>query len=201
MRNGKASAALILALVAVALSLASAGGVGYLLFFREDPFSKGLSKYDFSTPAGALKSSLQMEADNDIKAALQYEHKTRKKEFDEILQTLEVKKEAEWGGKKILFVTFKHNGVPTFAIRGFEKHADSGYWVKTDVPLARIREDNGDLAVAMEKWERSGELDEKSANSSKVATTQTTRAFPTTESKAMRFETKAETRLMETRKQ
>jgi hypothetical protein len=204
----KANATFILALLAFLQSLAAASGVYYLLYVREDPLGKGLSRYDFSTPASALKSGIQMEADHDLKAALEFERKTQKKDFQEILNTLEVKKEAEWGGRKILFVSFKRDGVTVFATRAFEKHADSGYWVKADVMLPSVRQNNQELAEAMDRWEKTGELEPKSAEkvaetgtigtapmrteTMKMTTAKTTSTFRVLETKATetRFETK-----------
>jgi hypothetical protein len=105
-----------------------------------------------------------METNGDIKAALEFARVTKKKHVKEMVTSLGVKEEAEWGGKRILFISFKREGVTKYDTVGFEKHADAGYWVKADVSTIDVRKDNKVLADQMERWEQSGSLEPKSAD-------------------------------------
>jgi hypothetical protein len=157
----KADAAVGMSSGALLLSLASIGIVVYFWFFRDDPLGKGIDKYDFSTPTAALKAEWQMDNNADFKAALELARKTRKKTAEEKLVSVEVKKEAEWRGKKILFYSYREEGVTKYSPQGFEKHADTGYWMKTYVSTSSVREDNKSLADMIESWEKSGSFEPK----------------------------------------
>lgn len=146
-------------LAAVALLLVPGAG------FSADPplnFPKdakeALAKYDFSTPAAALKSIWTMEANFDIFAMIAYERLTRGKKAMEKLKTLEIAKEVEVDGKKFLFVKYKD--VNDFEGKEIErkevitmiKDADSGMWVRRFTSSYELRKTNVPLAEEMDKW-------------------------------------------------
>jgi hypothetical protein len=155
-QSGGSTGALVLGWFALLFSLAALGGVGYMMFLRPDPLGKGLAKYDFSTPAAAMKSELEMEANFDVRAGLELQRKTKKKPVEEMINSLSVKKEEEWRGKKILFVSFTRDGVEKHETQAFEKQADTGFWVKSPLSSFDVREDNKKLADMMESWTKSG---------------------------------------------
>jgi hypothetical protein len=151
----------IVAGLALILSLVAIGGVAYLWFLKPDPLGKGLKAYDVSTPAAMMKAELQMRANGDIKAFAELERKGMNKELKEEIDTLEVKKEATWGTKTILFVTYKNDGKPKYETRGFEKNAESGLWDHSYVSALDVEKDNKKLADMMRSWQDSGSLEPK----------------------------------------
>lgn len=123
-----------------------------------DPLGSGISKYDFSTPRAALVSRMKIEANKDIRAMIEFESRVHSKEQKEKIDTLEVRKEADFRGKKILFVAFKAKGVNKYSIEGFEKDANTGYWLPSYVGSFEVEKDDKELAEQMRRWEKSGEL-------------------------------------------
>lgn len=141
------SLALIVSLAALARS------------FLHDPLGSGLSKYDLTSPKACLISELKIEQAQDVRAELQLAQLRRgPKKIAERLKTLEVRKETEWNGKKILFISFEENGIKHYDVRGFEKDAESGLWMPSHVDAFTVGRDNRPLADQMEKWERAGQL-------------------------------------------
>lgn len=145
--------ALALATLALALALSALG----VVLFR-DPLGSGLAKYDFSTPKAALISQKKIELNKDIRALLELQSRTKNKKLKEAIETMEVRKEAEFQGKKILFVTFKEDGVNKYTTEAFEKHAETGFWIPTYVGSFTVQKDNRGLAEQMRRWEEAGQL-------------------------------------------
>src|SRR5262249_9207842 len=110
--------ALAVSLLALALNL-----------FRGNPLGAGLSKYDFSTPRAAMTSQWEMEVNGDIRALIEYGSTVNGPRIREKLKTLDVRKEAEWHGKKILFIRYESDGVKRYETVGMEKDAKSGFWM------------------------------------------------------------------------
>jgi len=50
------------------------------------------------------------------------------RQIQEKLKTLTVSHEAEWRGKKILFVKYQEGGVPKYDTEAFEKDVETGMW-------------------------------------------------------------------------
>jgi hypothetical protein len=69
-----------------------------------------------------------------------------------------VRKEAEWKGKKILFVAYEEKGVKKYNTIGFEKDAKTGFWLRHYVSSFEVRKDDERLARVMESWQDRGEL-------------------------------------------
>jgi hypothetical protein len=115
--------ATILSSVALVVSL----GVAWWTM-THDPLGPGLSSYDLSTPKAALLSYLKMEQNQDYRAALETTFEFDAKRTAEKAMTLEICKESEWQGSKILFIRFDENGIQKHEVCSFEKHADSGKW-------------------------------------------------------------------------
>jgi len=100
-----------------------------------------------------------MEQAQDLRAKMQLTQLHRgSKTIAERLKTLEVRKEAEWNGKKILFISFEEKGIKHYEAQGFEKDAESGLWMPSHVDAFTVGRDNRPLADQMEKWERAGQL-------------------------------------------
>ena len=53
---------------------------------------------------------------------------------------------------------YKPNGVDKHERAGFEKNADTGYWVSSYLLDLIFRYENKELAAQMKKWEAAGEL-------------------------------------------
>jgi hypothetical protein len=148
-------------------------------------FSNGLDRYDFSSPAEALKSRLTMEYSRDFRAAMAYSRQMDGAELKEHIDTLEVKKEedvklprkktrrniaapakdkAKVEDKKqektrtvrLLFVSYKVRGEPTYKVEAYEKRDDSGYWRNTYVSSYDVEDVNKSLAKEMREWEAKG---------------------------------------------
>lgn len=119
---------------------------------------EALAKYDFSTPTAALKSIWTMEANFDIFAMIAYERLTRGKKALEKLKTLEIAKEVEHDGKKILFVKYKdfndfeNKEQERKEVISMYKDADSGLWVRRFTGSFEVRKTNPTLADEMDKW-------------------------------------------------
>jgi hypothetical protein len=58
-------------------------------------FSSPVSRYDFTTPAAALKSNMNVEYNRDVRAMMEYSRLFEDKELKEKIDTLEIKKEVE----------------------------------------------------------------------------------------------------------
>ena len=135
-------AALVISIIGAAWSIFH-GGLG-----------KGISGYDFSTPAKAMDSSLAINLNTDIRAMMEMERVKSGKKLKEKRDTLKVHRDAEYQGKKILFISFNENGIEKHEVEGFEKDAESGMWFPayvskysmTDAPLKKSAED----------WEKTG---------------------------------------------
>jgi ribosomal protein S27AE len=139
------------------LSLVIAVAALGVAVFR-DPLGSGISKYDFTTPRAALESRMKMELNQDIRAMMEFQIRVRGKKEKERLATLEVRKEAEYQGKKILFIAFKVDGVNKYDTESFEKDASTGFWIPAYVGAYEVEKDNKELADQMRRWKSSGEL-------------------------------------------
>ena len=136
--------ALLLALVALGLH------------FLADPLGPGLARYDFTTPRAALVSQMQIQLRKDVRAARELQALTEGGKLKEKLDTLEVHKEADWKGTRILFIAYQEDGIKRYGAAGFEKNARTGLWAPAPVPLESVREQHADLAKQIESWEKEG---------------------------------------------
>ena len=123
-----------------------------------NPLGSGLGKYDFSTPRAALRSQDEIQLNNDIRAELDLHHHLEGPRLRERVNTLEVKKEAEWGGKSILFISYERDGVKKYEIASFEKDTKSGLWKRSYAGSFDVRKSNPELADQMDSWTSKGEL-------------------------------------------
>jgi hypothetical protein len=126
------------------------------LYFFTDPLGPGLARYDFTTPRAALISQAQIQLRHDVRAALELQALTAGGNLQEKVNTLEVNKEADWNGVRILFVSYREDGVKRYETAGFEKNARTGLWAPAPVPLGAVREQNPELAKQIESWEKDG---------------------------------------------
>jgi predicted Zn finger-like uncharacterized protein len=143
---GASGLALVLALVALCVAV-----------FR-NPLGAGLSKYDFTSPKNALKSHWEIEANRDIRAREDLINVLDGPQLREKIRTFDVKKEAEWKGTTILFVSYERKGVKKYEVIGFEKDASSGYWLRTYFNRFDLSKDNPELYRQIGSWESKGEL-------------------------------------------
>src|SRR5262249_6944987 len=69
--------------------------LGPIYRLKWNAFGSGLESYDFSSPSASLKSQLEMEVNNDFRAAIEFSRRLGHKRVKEKLDTLEIKKEVE----------------------------------------------------------------------------------------------------------
>lgn len=119
---------------------------------------KPLSAYDFSTPAAAVTAQTRILADGNYPALMEKEFRGSTRKAKEKLRTLEIKKEAEWKGTKLVFVSFEEGGVRKFAVEAFEKEADSGLWFPVDFSRRSLPGEALSLEQSIDAWERDGTL-------------------------------------------
>src|SRR5262249_45471330 len=119
-----------------------------------DPLGSGLKKYDLSTPKAALESHARMEADSDVRALRELEERTGSKRAKEKAKTLQVHKEVNHRGHKLLFISYKEDGLSKHDVVAFKKDDDADVWRPT--PLGAFAFDKGDddLADQVQRWKR-----------------------------------------------
>ena len=161
--------ALVLAFVALVLALCRDQlQPGFAL---RNPFGDPLSKYDFETASGTVKSEMEIELNRDLRAILEHERRFPRKEARERAETLKVEEEVDYkrddkkdkkskgsGEFKILFVSFKSDGETRKEIYAMQKDSDNNQW-KRDYGLTsfQVREKNKELADKMDKWKTNDE--------------------------------------------
>ena len=131
------------------------GATALGLIFFHDPLGGGMGRYRFSTPRDSLMSALQIEQNKDIRAEIQLNSLRSDRLLAEKLKTLEVHREAEWKGNKILFIVYEEKGVKKYETPTFEKDADTGYWFPKYVSSFEV--DDKDLSQKMTDWQQKGE--------------------------------------------
>ena len=134
------------------------GGVALGLVLFRDPLGAGMSRYRFSTPKDSLISELQIEQNKDLRANIEYHTVRTDPALREKLKTLEVRKEAEWKGNKILFIVYEEKGVKKYDTPAFEKDADSGFWFPKYLSSSEVERDDKDLADKMNAWRQQGDV-------------------------------------------
>ena len=141
--NSKLS--IILSSLALALSL-----FVFLWTYVMDPLGSGISSYDFTTPKSALTSSLKIQANRDFRAMLDLERLKQGNTANEKQRSVQVHKESNYQGKKILFISYTENGLKKNDISSFEKNADSGLWFPSYVSTYNMGD--SDIENAIKKW-------------------------------------------------
>lgn len=152
-RTGSGNAAIALAMLALVAS-----GIALAVALLRDPLGKGLSAYDFTTPVKALRSDDEMKLNTDLRAVMQLQRKIEGKKIREKLDTLEVRRESEFAGKKLLFITFKDGGISRYRVAAYEKDAETGLWMSAYVSKYEVEQADKALSDQMTKWERDGSL-------------------------------------------
>jgi hypothetical protein len=147
----------ILSILALLVALATAGYVIY----RDPPWGR-LGKYSFSTPEQALRSDMKMEANGDIHALIELNAKLDRKQLREKLNSLDVKRTADYKGKTALFIQYKSTDKETKQekerkeVVWYEKEETTGYWRRTYVSSMEVRTSDEKLAKEIEQWGSSG---------------------------------------------
>jgi hypothetical protein len=160
---------LLISSVAVVASIIAIAH-GYL----DDPRGKGLARYDFSTPGTAFFSTEEI-LHSDYFARLGLHHEAEGPAYAEFLKTLEVRKEVDDRGKKVLFISFLRKGVKKYETVTMEKNARSGRWVggehvgvtESNAVFSTLRarigfglgvDDRSELEKQQDRWRTRGEL-------------------------------------------
>lgn len=139
---------LILSIIAVVLSL-----VALLFSWISNPLGKGLDGYDFSTPEAALKSRMQIRANQDIQAQIDLEKIQQGTQLEEVLRTLEIHRTVDFEDKKIVFFSYMKGGEKEKEYEAFEKDLESKLWFRKFVSVSSVRDSNDQLARDMESWD------------------------------------------------
>ena len=90
-------------------------------------------------------------------AQIEMEYLRSSPRAEEKLETLKVHRDAEYGGKKILFISYKEDGITQYETMAFEKDADTGYWFRGFVSSYDM--DDAALQESMRKWENKTDED------------------------------------------
>ena len=146
-------------LISFTALLVSLGALALAAF--RDPLGAGLKKYDFSTPKAAMVSHARMQINGDVRALVELQQRTEGRKVKEMLDTLDVRKEVEHRGRKLLFVTYKKDGVSKYEVAGFEKDAATGFWLPRSTYGFDVEKDDKDLAEQMRRWKDGGTLSAK----------------------------------------
>ncbi|HVS38438.1 MAG TPA: MJ0042-type zinc finger domain-containing protein [Gemmataceae bacterium] len=133
------------------------GGTALGLVLFRDPLGGGMKRYRFSTPKDSLISQLQIEQNKDIRAMMELTALGNDPKVKEKLRTLEVRKEADWKGDKILFIVYEDKGVKKYETTAFERDVDSGVWFPKYVSRFDVENSDKDLAERMRAWEEQAE--------------------------------------------
>ena len=136
---------MILSVVAIVLSVLALAS-----HFLANPLGSGISGYDLTTPKAALESMLRIVRDQNPMAQIEMEYLRSSPRAEEKLETLKVHRDAEYGGKKILFISYKEDGITQYETMAFEKDADTGYWFRGFVSSYDM--DDAALQESMRKW-------------------------------------------------
>jgi hypothetical protein len=136
---------LIVSAIAIVLSLCC-----IIYTTLHDPLGAGLSSYDFTTPQNALQSQLQIDANSDLRAAIELQRAKNGRAEQEKRDTVKVHRESSYEGKKILFISYNENGLPKHEIAAFEKDAETGFWFPGYVSTYKMNDSA--LESAIDEW-------------------------------------------------
>jgi hypothetical protein len=141
-------APLVLSILALVIALAA----GAYVVYRDPPWGR-LSRYDFRTAEKAYLSHLRIEATGDIQAMIELQRKAVRKQMREKLDTVQVQRNEEFRGKRILFIEYQQDGSRRREIAYFEPDADrSNEWKPTFISDDEIRSLNPALADKIAQW-------------------------------------------------
>lgn len=142
---------LVLSLAALVIAVAS---TAWNIF--RNPIGAGISAYDFTTPQNALDSSLAIDINADIRAMLDLQ-RLKSRNSKEKRETLKIHRDADYQGKKILFISFKQNGITKYDTEAVEKDAETGLWFPAYVSTYGMDDDA--LERAINAWENKTDSD------------------------------------------
>jgi hypothetical protein len=147
-------------------------------FSSENPFKGALNGYkeDLKTAAGTAKAEIDMRVNRDFRAQIEYATLFEQEQLKEKSETFKVEKDPDFklepnkdpkakkhkgtGEFKILFATYKEDGVDKKEIIVMEKYVLPGpdgkereLWKRSNgLTSARVGEKNKELAAEMDKW-------------------------------------------------
>jgi len=117
-------------------------------------FGTSLDGYDFTTPAASYRSAMEVAANADLRAFMELLLKQEEYQLKEKLQTFEIHKDAEFQGKKLLFVSFKRDGIGQKRVEAMEKNATNGKWFHTPFSRYDLKKESPALHEQVAKWEK-----------------------------------------------
>lgn len=173
LRSGNVLTGVIAVLALLVLFLSIFRDPNGAIYQFRNPLRSHLAGYDFSSAADAYKSDLQMQSRADLPAMVELERQLRSYELKEKLETLEIKREADFkridkqplegpGAApkthelKLLFVTFKSKGETKHKVESYEKHEGTGLWRPSFIDAYSVEQTDPALAKDMRDWEAQG---------------------------------------------
>ena len=152
----KASFTLICSMLALLLSATALILVIYGGNLSLASSKKRLARYDLTTPKETLVSFMTMQLNGGFDTLREYYRRAGEGRLRELLKTLKVHSEAEYAGKKILFVSYDRRGTKKYETFAFEKDAESGLWELLSLRSYEIK--NSELAKRVTTWEEKTEV-------------------------------------------
>lgn len=143
---------LVLSLAAVVIAISS---TAWSVF--RNPLGPGISAYDFTTPEKAIDSDLAISINLDMRAARDIDRLMNLKKWEEKRNTLKIHRDANYQGKKILFISFKENGITKYDIEAVEKDAETGLWFPEYFSTYDM--DDDELEQAIKSWKNKTDAD------------------------------------------
>jgi hypothetical protein len=149
----KSTLALIASILALSISC-------FVWYTQSTLTEKPLSAYDLKSPVEAIRTQARLIADMNLRAHVELEflHKGRRQEAEDFLRTLEVRKEAEWKGTKLLFCAYEVKGIKKYDVRGVEKETDSGMWMPSSFGTYSLPDTEKELKEAIIAFEKDGTI-------------------------------------------
>ncbi|MFW6106633.1 MAG: hypothetical protein ACOC8H_00580 [bacterium] len=122
---------------------------------------KGLDSYDFTTPKGAIRARMAIEANADLRAQLELQKAKAEASQDALkkaLDTLKTERVIEHDGKAVVLYSYVDRGIDRYEATWLEKGTD-GRYRKAYVSTYGWNEMGGDKARIKQyihEWERRG---------------------------------------------
>ena len=138
------------------LSIIALGLASFALYKSPGPLltgGTGMGAYDFSTPESAYRSTLEMQAEQDISAMIE----VGKLVQEERHRTIKVEDSAQHEDRVVLFISFEEDGKRVYKTQGMKRLRGKDIWIQDYVSRYDVKSKNSTLAERMEEWEERGE--------------------------------------------
>ena len=121
-----------------------------------DRFGSGLAAYNLNSPTNALSSQLEMTLNRDFLALWEFSmvKENTMAKIKEQKDTIEIHRESNYQGKKLLFISYIQNGLDKKEVVAFEQPDDDPRWFLSR--FSRYSMKDGALKNAVDDWEKDG---------------------------------------------